>query len=541
MFIKRLLINDFRNLQYIDITPSQGFNFICGPNGSGKTSLIEAIHYLALARSFRTNSYQYLIRQGLSCFNLYAEVQEDNRILPTTIGLTRGRGRDAVIKLNADVISRMLDLIDHICVQLIHPQGVELITKEAEGRRGFVDWGVYYTDPEFKSLWWQYRKILRQRNALLRQQNMQGRNQQRSAYAALSALAGAGAVNANAMMQGERSAVGDFGGMGGENGGDSGVGFSGAGVNSGGVSGVDVSDSGVSNGGYDNGGSYGTGDGYGKGSGDGDVGGGFAGNAAAGFARSTASGFTGGMAAGFSQGWGLGQNVGPEVAATASWQRIEQMPFWDDALATLAQQITEKRLRYLHDLQEILQDILHDFLPNFKLKFDLNFGWDKSQDLRALLAQNLEKDRVLGYTLYGCHRADLKIKNGNLAAGATLSRGQLKMLVYAMRLAQGILLKQQTGRACIYLIDDLNSELDDHSQRILLQTLLSCQHQVFISNIHALQHDSFPAKDRSDYQVFYLHEGQIGTDQGTAFQGTDLQTDVTSSVDAGFSPDSGAL
>ena len=141
MFIKRLLINDFRNLQYVDLKPSAGFNFICGPNGSGKTSIIEAIHYLALARSFRTNSYQYLIRQNQSRFNLYAVVQEDDQVLPTSIGLMRERGQDAVIKLNADQITRMLELIDHICVQLIHPQGVELITKEAEGRRGFIDWG----------------------------------------------------------------------------------------------------------------------------------------------------------------------------------------------------------------------------------------------------------------------------------------------------------------------------------------------------------------------------------------------------------------
>lgn len=446
MFIKRLLINDFRNLQYVDITPSPSFNFICGPNGSGKTSLIEAIYYLALVRSFRTISYQYLIRQGLSCFQLYAEVQEDNKLLLTTIGLMRERGKNAVIKINADVISRMLDLIDHICLQLIHPQGVELITKEAEGRRGFVDWGVYYTDPEFKHLWWQYRKILRQRNALLRQHSGHGRSQH-SSYAAFNALAGtgAGAVNGDAMLQGGLNAV-IHGGNGGF------------------LGGADL---------------------------------------------------VGSAAVGLDQGWRLKQSGQADDADISLWQIEEQMPFWDDALAKLAQQITEKRLCYLHDLKEILQDILQDFLPNFKLKFDLNFGWDKSQDLRALLAQNLEKDRVLGYTLYGCHRADLKIKNGNLAAGATLSRGQLKMLVYAMRLAQGILLKQQTGRTCIYLIDDLNSELDDYSQRILLQTLLSCQHQVFISNIHALQHDSFPIEDRSDYQVFYLHEGQMVSDHGS--------------------------
>ena len=191
------------------------------------------------------------------------------------------------------------------------------------------------------------------------------------------------------------------------------------------------------------------------------------------------------------------------------WQSIDQMAIWDDALVSLSLQITEKRLNYLQQLQEILQDILQEFLPHFKLKFELNFGWEKGQDLRALLAQNLEKDRVLGYTLYSFRRDNLKIKNNNISAGATLSRGQLKMLVYAMRLAQGMLLKQQTGRACIYLIDDLNSELDDHSQRVLLNTLLACKHQVFISNINALQPDFFPPDDRSDYQVFQLQDGQI--------------------------------
>ena len=170
MYIKRLIINDFRNMDYAEIEPCQGFNFLCGPNGSGKTSVIEAIHYLSLARSFRTSSYQYLIKQGRPCFNIFALVQEDEDGVDTTIGMSRSRGENAVIKINSDQVSRMIDLIDLICVQIIHPQGVELITKEAEGRRSFIDWGVYYTDPEFKNLWLQYRKILKQRNSLLRKE-----------------------------------------------------------------------------------------------------------------------------------------------------------------------------------------------------------------------------------------------------------------------------------------------------------------------------------------------------------------------------------
>lgn len=379
MHIKRLVINDFRNLEYVELDPCEGFNFICGPNGSGKTSIIEAIHYLSLARSFRTNVYQYLIRQGAPAFNIFALVHEDNESIDCTLGLSRSRGEKPVIKINSDPISRMVDLIDHICVQIIHPQGVDLITKEAEGRRGFIDWGVYYTDAEFKSLWLKYRKVLKQRNSLLRREYLKAK--------------------------------------------------------------------------------------------------------------------------------GLSTKVEDSEASNGSFLSFnDEISIWNESIAVLSEQITQKRLNYLNDLQVILQDIIGQFLPNFTIKFELNFGWEKSQDLRSLLAQNLEKDKALGYTLYGCHRADLRIKNNTISAGATLSRGQLKMLVYALRLAQGMLLKEQSKKACIYLIDDLNSELDDNSQKILLNTLLQCNHQVFISNI---QQELFFPKDRSEYKIFSLNQGMV--------------------------------
>ena len=415
MYIKRLLINDFRNLEYVELTPCSGFNFICGPNGSGKTSIIEAIHYLSLARSFRTSSYQYLIRQGQPQFTLFAQVQADNAELDTTIGLLRPRNGEPVIKINSDPITRMVDLIDHIYVQIIHPQGVELITKSAEVRRAFIDWGVYYTDPEFKQLWLQYRKTLKQRNTLLRRDGPKRRYQ--SPFSDFTPQLTEGIAG----LQGEASLT---------------------------------------------------------------------------LNAALASNL------GFEQ-----QNFGCDKHGFDQPNfGFDEMGVWDEALARLSEQITQKRQAYLEQLQVILQDIVGQFLPDFHLKFELNQGWEKGQDLRVLLAQNLEKDRGLGYTLYGCHRADLKIKNNNISAGATLSRGQLKMLVYAMRLAQGMLLRQLTNRTCIYLIDDLNSELDDRAQRILLDTLVSCQHQVFISNIQ--QELLFPS-DTSQCKVFNLESGKV--------------------------------
>ena len=100
-----------------------------------------------------------------------------------------------------------------------------------------------------------------------------------------------------------------------------------------------------------------------------------------------------------------------------------------------------------------------------------------------LLGLNFEKDRNLGYTFYGCHRADLKIKANQYPASETLSRGQSKLLVCAMRLSQGIVLSKQTHKNCIYLVDDINSELDQRSMDLLIEEILNSRHQLFITNI----------------------------------------------------------
>lgn len=519
MYIKRLVINDFRNLQYAELEPSPGFNFICGPNGSGKTSILEAIHYLSLARSFRTSSYQYMIRQGSQRFNIFALLNEDNQPTDCTLGLSRARGEKPVMRLNSNPVARMVDLIDHICVQIIHPQGVELVTRESEGRRSFIDWGVYYTDPEFKALWLNYRKVLRQRNSLLRREAYK-----RKGYGSFASYPDADPALSSMVPQGRPEWF------------SPGADSMSAGAGVSGLSAGDVLSGNPDLTGMSTDASAAPIEGWDDGAvmGEGFVGAGAAVTGTSGGSTSAFSRFLAAAAApqesmalsgatvpasGAAYGQGADPAAGPAAMADAMggaplmsgiMSPAQEISIWDESLAQLSEKITEKRLRYLEDLRVILQEIIGQFLPDFKIRFELNYGWDKSQDLRSLMARNLEKDKALGYTYYGCHRADLRIKNNTISAGATLSRGQLKMLVYALRLAQGMLLKQQTDRACIYLIDDLNSELDDNSQKILLNTLLQCNHQVFISNIQ--QELLFP-KHRSEYKIFSLNRGMVTPDQ----------------------------
>ena len=77
------------------------------------------------------------------------------------------------------------------------------------------------------------------------------------------------------------------------------------------------------------------------------------------------------------------------------------------------------------------------------------------------IGKNVERDRQLTYTAHGPHKADLRIRADGAPVEDTLSRGQLKLLMCALRLAQGEFLTRESGRRCLYLIDDFASELDD--------------------------------------------------------------------------------
>lgn len=68
-------------------------------------------------------------------------------------------------------------------------------------------------------------------------------------------------------------------------------------------------------------------------------------------------------------------------------------------------------------------------------------------------------------------------------AGAVLSRGQMKLLACAMRMAQGRLLHDSTGRSCIFMFDDLGSELDVNSQHLILERIAGLDAQVLITSI----------------------------------------------------------
>lgn len=82
MSLSRLLIKDFRNIENADLALSPGFNFLVGANGSGKTSVLEAIYTLGHGRAFRSLKIERVIRHEQESFVLHGRIQNNERKLP---------------------------------------------------------------------------------------------------------------------------------------------------------------------------------------------------------------------------------------------------------------------------------------------------------------------------------------------------------------------------------------------------------------------------------------------------------------------------
>jgi DNA replication and repair protein RecF len=113
---------------------------------------------------------------------------------------------------------------------------------------------------------------------------------------------------------------------------------------------------------------------------------------------------------------------------------------------------------------------------------------------------------MLTYTAHGPHKADFRIRADGAPVEDTLSRGQLKLLMCALRLAQGEFLTRQNGRRCLYLIDDFASELDDARRGLLASRLKATESQVFVSAISA-EHVMDMADKNS--KMFAVDQGKI--------------------------------
>lgn len=166
MLLSELRIDDFRNIKQAQLKLSPGLNFIFGENGSGKTSLLEAISVLSTARSFRTRKFKNLISFNHERLVLYGSLSKDGTDYP--LGLVRSSSGDFDIKFNGSRVASSSELAKLFPTQVINSKSFELLEGGAQERRQFFDWLVFHVKHEFKQAWAEYSRSLKQRNALLK-------------------------------------------------------------------------------------------------------------------------------------------------------------------------------------------------------------------------------------------------------------------------------------------------------------------------------------------------------------------------------------
>jgi DNA replication and repair protein RecF len=148
------------------MAPNSGTNLIFGQNGAGKTSVLESIFLLGRGRSFRPGQNNRLIQTGSAAFTLYGEISAEHQTTRLGVRVSRG-GKD--IHINGEAGGHISDLVSAFPVQVIDPEVHELIQGGPQGRRQFVDWGVFHVKHDFLPAWRRYRRALQQRNVALKQ------------------------------------------------------------------------------------------------------------------------------------------------------------------------------------------------------------------------------------------------------------------------------------------------------------------------------------------------------------------------------------
>jgi DNA replication and repair protein RecF len=355
MALTRLLIKDFRNIGNADLALAPGFNFLVGANGSGKTSVLEAIYTLGHGRAFRSLQAGRVIRHEQDAFVLHGRIEGAEREI--SVGLTKNRAGDSKVRIDGSDGHKVAELAQMLPMQLITPEGFTLLNGGPKYRRAYIDWGCFHNEPGFFTAWSNLRRLMKQRNAALRQVS-----------------------------------------------------------------------------------------------------------------------------------------------------RYQQIRAWDQELVPLAEQISRWRAAYSDAIAEDINATCAQFLPEFKLTFSFQRGWDKETEYGELLERQFERDRALTYTASGPHKADFRIRADGTPVEDLLSRGQLKLLMCALRLAQGEFLTRQNGRRCLYLIDDFASELDETRRQLLASRLKATHAQVFVSAISA-EH-VFDMTDEKG-KMFHVEQGKI--------------------------------
>ena len=361
MLLSSFNITNFRNFNETQLNFDDNCNIFYGKNGAGKTSILEAIYYLVLGRSFRSHILRRIVKNGSDEFSLFGKTYQNDTLVP--LGLTRSIKNGKRLKVAGKEVSSNTELTKLIPLQLLNHDCYMMLYDGPKPRRQFMDWGLFHVEQSFLGTWQKVERALKQRNVAIR------------------------------------------------------------------------------------------------------------------------------------------------TKSPTSYIKA-----WDKDLAQYGTKLHEHRKKYVEALIPIAQNILKKLLCDFTIDISYNAGWNLEFDLETALANSLKNDLRFGYTTVGPQRADLQLLVGKSPAKDALSRGQQKVLLYGLKIAQGVLLNQLTGKKCVYLVDDLLAELDSQKYTALTNALLELeQSQLFITGLYQDYKDTLNTHSCSK-KIFQIEDGLINSD-----------------------------
>ena len=359
MYIPHLEIHQVRNLQSLTVDFHSMANIIYGVNGSGKTSLLEAIYLLGRGRSFRHRDLRLVVNHQADELVVSAKVKNKDPLVIHQLGVKRSCSGNFAARLDGRAILTAGQLATVLPLQLIDAQSFNLLEGGPLQRRQFLDWGVFHVEQSYSQLWGRFQKALKQRNQLLRHARMDE----------------------------------------------------------------------------------------------------------------------------------------------------DSFRAWTAELAPLGEQISACRKRYVEGLVSHIQTVAAGFDGLGILEIEYYQGWNESLSLLEAMTVDTKRDIAVGSTSHGAHKADMRVKVDGTPAADILSRGQTKLLVYALKLAQATYFRDQVGESCVFLLDDLPAELDYHHRQQVVSCLYGLDCQFFVTGVDKKDFEGL-LKD-SAYQMFHMEHGEI--------------------------------
>lgn len=198
---------------------------------------------------------------------------------------------------------------------------------------------------------------------------------------------------------------------------------------------------------------------------------------------------------------------------------LEMLSIFNTQLADLAVKLLRKRFEFMRKLEAWAKEIhagITDSKETLSLHYentspvtaDLN-GEQAVQEMLAAYEEVFEREKLRGSTLIGPHRDDFSLKVNNMDVQTFGSQGQQRTSALSLKLAEIELIKEEVGEYPILLLDDVLSELDEHRQTLLLETIQD-RVQTFVSTtgVEGLKHQVLQQASR-----FYVREGKISSER----------------------------